>query len=94
MNKILRKYKDDNKIIISKYMTKDKNLSPEMRKLKSIIKSNLEDDESLNKTSKQSFEEKNIKQKYDDGIIKRNRIKCYRELNPDLLKEEERRKIR
>ena len=92
MNNILRKYKDNNKVIISKYMTKDRYLSPELRKLKSIIKSNLEDDESLNKTSKQSFEEKNKKQQYDDGIIKRNRIKCYRELNPELLKEEERRK--
>ena len=38
MYDILRKYRNDNKIIISKYMTKDKNLSADKRKFKSIIK--------------------------------------------------------
>ena len=91
MNNILRQYQTDNKKIITKYMTKTKNLSPEFRKLKSIIRSNLEDDD-IFKDSKHKTEEKTQKQKYEPGIIKRNRIKCYRELNPDLLKEEERKR--
>ena len=91
MNTILRKYQSDNKKIISKYMTKDKTYSPEIRKIKSIIRSNLENDEII-EDSKHKTEEKDQKQKYDQGIIKRNRIKCYRELNPDLLKEEERKR--
>ena len=72
-------------------MTKDKTYSPEIRKIKSIIRSNLENDEII-EDSKHKTEEKDQKQKYDQGIIKRNRIKCYRELNPDLLKEEERKR--
>ena len=92
MNNIIRKYNSDNKKIISKYVGKYRNLSPDTRRLKSIIKSNLENDEIRNDNSKQNINEKNQKQKYDIGIIKRNRIKCYRELNPDLLKEEERKR--
>ena len=92
MNNIIRKYNSDNKKIISKYVGKYRNLSPDTRRLKSIIKSNLENDEISKENSKQNLDEKNQKQKYDIGIIKRNRIKCYRELNPDLLKEEERKR--
>ena len=91
MNKILQKYRTENKTIISKYMTKTKNLSPEFRKIKSIIRTNLEN-EDIFEGSKNKTEEKSQKQQYDQGIIKRNRIKCYRELNPDLLKEEERKR--
>lgn len=92
MYDILRKYRNDNKITISKYMTKDKNLSADNRKFKSIIKSNLEN-ENIFEDSKQNNEiEKLNQKKYEQGIIKTNRIKCYRELNPDLLKEEERKR--
>ena len=92
MYDILRKYRNDNKITISKYMTKDKNLSADKRKFKSIIKSNLEN-ENIFEDSKQNNEiEKLNQKKYEQGIIKTNRIKCYRELNPDLLKEEERKR--
>ena len=91
MDKILRKYNSDNQRILSKYLTKEKNYSPEIRKIKSIIRSNLEN-EDINDNSKNKTKEKNQKQLYEQGIIKKNRIKCYRELNPDLLKEEERKK--
>ena len=92
MNDIIHKYNSDNKRIISKYIGKSKNLSPPIYKLKSIIKTNLENDKISNENSKQNIDEKNGKQKYDIGIIKRNRIKFYKELNPDLLKEEERKR--
>ena len=92
MNNIIHKYNSDNKKIITKYIGKSKNLSPQFHKIKSIIRVNLENDEISKENSKQNLDEKNQKQKYDIGIIKRNRIKCYRELNPDLLKEEERKR--
>ena len=91
MNKIIRKYNSENKKIVSKYLKKERNLSPDIRKIKSIIRTNLENDD-LNDDLINKNKEKNQKQLYEQGIIKTNRIKCYRELNPDLLKEEERRK--
>ena len=91
MNDILRQYKKEDKIILSKYMDKTKNLYPEVPKLKSIIKSNLENEDSImNSTTKKKEHE--IKIKYDQGITKKNRIKFYKELNPDLLKEDERKR--
>ena len=74
MNTILKQYRTDNKKIISKYMTKEKNYSPEIRKIKSIIRTNLENDDLLQEF-KHETKEKEQKQKYDQGIIKRNRIR-------------------
>ena len=91
MNDILRQYKKEDKIILSKYMDKTKNLYPEVPKLKSIIKSNLENEDSImNSTTKKKEQE--IKVKYDQGIIKKNRMKFYKDSNPDLLKEDERKR--
>ena len=92
MNNILRKLKKDNEEVIKKYMNSEKNVKyyPQMFNMKSIIKKNLEDespfeDEKMNNADKK-------KPTYNQGGIKKNRIKCYQEMNHELLKEEERKK--
>ena len=49
------------------------------------------EDSIMNSTTKKK--EREVKIKYEQGIIKKNRIKFYKELNPDLLKEDERKII-
>ena len=93
MNKILKQLQKDNKETISKYMNESNiKYHPQMFNMKSIIKKKLEknlpiEDEKIDPS-------KDKRPKYHPGGIKKNRIKCYQEMNHELLKEEERKKQR
>ena len=91
---MLLQLQKNNEKTISKYMNQPKiRYYPQIFNMKSIIKKNLEnklpikEDEKLN-----NYKERN--QSYNPGGIKKNRIKCYKEMNHELLIEEERQKQR
>ena len=91
MNKIIYQLQKDNEKTITKYMGQPNvNYYPQLLNMKSIIQKNLEnelplEDEKYNKS-------KDKKPSYHPGGIKKNRIKCYKEMNHELLKEEERKR--
>ena len=92
MDKELKKLEQNNKKTLKKYMNQPNfKYNPQLFNMKSIIKKNLENDSPVLENDKQN----NSKDKtslYHPGGIKKNRIKCYKELNHELLKEEERKK--
>ena len=90
MNLMLQQLQKDNEITISKYMNPpEMKYYPQMLNMKSIIKKNLENEKPSKTEKLNNNKEKNL---YHPGGIKTNRIKCYKEMNIDLLKEEERKK--
>lgn len=88
MNKMLKQLQKDNQKTISKYMNQPniKYYNP-MFNMKSIIKKTLENN--LPIEDEKTDPSKDKKPKYHQGGIKKNRIKCYKEMNHELLKEEE-----
>ena len=89
MNQMLIKLQNDNKETMKKYMEQPniKHIPPKLN-MQSIIKENMESEPPTENRKDNSDE----KPKYHPGEIKKNRIKCYREMNHELLKEEERNK--
>jgi hypothetical protein len=92
MNKIIIQLQKENEKTISKYMNQPNiKYYPQLFNMKSIIKKNLENDLPIKDDDKNNdFKDKNPT--YHPGGIKTNRIKCYKEMNHDLLKAEERKK--
>ena len=93
MNEILLDLQRENEVTLSKYMNQ-----PNMKyynqffNMKSIIKKNLENESPLPLFDEKKANGKEKSTSYHPGGIKKNRIKCYQELNIELLKEEERKK--
>ena len=93
MNEILLDLQKENEITLSKYMNQ-----PNMKyynqffNMKSIIKKNLENESPIPLFDEKKKNGKEKSPSYHPGGIKKNRIKCYQELNIELLKEEERKK--
>jgi hypothetical protein len=92
MNKIIIQLQKENEKTISKYMNQPNiKYYPQLFNMKSIIKKNLENDLPIKDDDKNNdFKDKNPS--YHPGGIKTNRIKCYKEMNHELLKAEERKK--
>ena len=96
MNKMLIQLQKENEKTIKKYMNQtDIKFYNPLFNMKSIIKKNLEsnlpfplEDEKIHNNKKEKSPS------YHPGGIKKNRVKCYKEMNHELLKEEERKKKR
>ena len=93
MNKMLKQLQKDNQKTISKYMNQPNiKYYNQMFNMKSIIKKTLENNLPLEDEKTDPSKDKNPK--YHPGGIKKNRIKCYKEMNHELLKAEELKKKR
>ena len=93
MKKMLKQLQKDNQKTISKYMNQPNiKYYNQMFNMKSIIKKTLENNLPLEDEKTDPSKDKNPK--YHPGGIKKNRIKCYKEMNHELLKAEELKKKR
>ena len=91
MNKIINQLQKENEKTISKYMNQPNiKYYPQFFNMKSIIKKNLENDLPIKEDINNDPKDNNLS--YHSGGIKKNRIKCYKEMNHELLKAEERKK--
>ena len=91
MNKIINQLQKENEKTISKYMNQPNiKYYPQFFNMKSIIKKNLENDLPIKEDINNDPKDNNPS--YHPGGIKKNRIKCYKEMNHELLKAEERKK--
>ena len=91
MNKIIYQLQKNNEKTITKYMGQSNvNYYPQLLNMKSIIQKNLENELPLEDEKFNNSKDK--KPSYHPGGIKKNRIKCYKEMNHELLKEEERKR--
>ena len=92
MNRLLKKLDKEDKETMQKYLNQQDVLRyPQNVNMKSIIQATLEKD--INKPEEQKYNsqlntQNNLK---NQGVLKKNRIKCYKQINQDLLEEEKRR---
>ena len=91
MDKELKKLERENKKTLAKYMNQPNiKYYHQMFNMKSIIKKKLENDSPIENDKQNNSKDK--KPSLLPGGIKKNRIKCYKEMNHELLQEEERKK--
>ena len=91
MDKELKKLERENKKTLAKYMNQPNiKYYHQMFNMKSIIKKKLENDSPIENDKQNNSKDK--KPSLLSGGIKKNRIKCYKEMNHELLQEEERKK--